>query len=165
MNIQPALRPVNKQWVTIIDGKEEPDKFRWVHLADGAFKPLCGEEYDPERYDLEIESVDLDDRENVRRFSPNAVCSSCAAVYYKFDVEVVRSGQPRPYADSEYLYYITDLIGNKTREEVLEFCRTHVKYGYWPNETDNWAAPIIRGLGYNQSGGVWVYRVVEAFTG
>ena len=44
---------------------------------------------------------------------------------YNFDVEVVRSGQPRPYADSVYEFIITDNSEQPHPEQTIRaFCES-----------------------------------------
>jgi len=163
MNIQPVLRPIDTKPGYRMPGDPQPGRFNWVHLdSDGS--PLCGEEYDPDRYTLEHEWVDLDDLHAIREFGDSHICRHCAAHYYNYEVECVAAGQARAYADTIDRYKITDLTGERERDEVVRFARTHVEYGYWKEEQPGWYSPTITQC-TRFPNGVWVYEVTSAYTG
>lgn len=54
-------------------------------------------------------------------------------IRYLFDVKVIREGQPRPYADSEYEY---EIISEQSEFMVKRFCtyclkECHQAYSQW----------------------------------
>lgn len=44
-----------------------------------------------------------------------------------YDVDNIRSGQVRRYGPTIYEYVVKDLTGERSDEEVLEYCRTEVQ--------------------------------------
>jgi|GEM_PF-6394886 len=131
-------------------------KFSWVHLANEAGGPLCGETYDPKKFEARHEETgDLDGV---------SVCIACRAVKEQFKIETLQAGQRYPYADSIYEYRITDLANVKRdRDAVLEFCQ-HVQKSYPCDEMAHPFLPKLREL-RDTGDGVWIYHVVKQYAG
>lgn len=135
---------VSKQWTT------------WSHLLDENDQPLCRQEKDNE---LRIVDIDLE------KDDPNLICNKCAAVLYRFKVETLQYGQPRPYADSTYVYHVTDEAEMpREYEDVKAFCKRFVKFSYDRDDMPGWHSPRFLGLSKIHDG-IWKYRVSLAFTG
>ena len=89
-------------------------------------------------------------------------CKRCLA---QIHVNTVRSGQPRPYADSTYEYIITDLAPKKRdREAMLAIAKLAVKHSLVTDEMPHPFAAHQRSF-YETDRGTWHYRVTELFTG
>lgn len=85
-----------------------------------------------------------------------------------YSVTKVESGQPKPYADSRYVYIVTS---NRPKKEVELFCKTIVHKSYNTSELsmsmDDHFKPKFRGLTEvitEDDVTSWKYTVTEAFT-
>lgn len=143
----------------IVQWKRERDftSEMWHILDDGGEKAICG--YNDSETDPTIQAL--------TKSSSSYRCSRCRNIKnHNFDVETISAGQQRKYADSLYIYHITDFAKEKrTKEEVLSFAIENVKSSYSPDdEKANWASPLRKEL-FQKDNGTWVYHVEEAYTG
>nr|DAI19564.1 MAG TPA: hypothetical protein [Caudoviricetes sp.] len=83
---------------------------------------------------------------------------------YKYNVEIIKAGQPRPYADSEYQYVITSDCGEYN---VKAFCTKVLRpknqaYKDWDRDS---AASYFAGYYTFEKTGenTYKYRVIEPF--
>lgn len=91
----------------------------------------------------------------------------------RITIEDIRSGQPRPYADSVDEFVISFELRNKDKEWVPfdvaenhfdEFARSQGHQFYTKADTRDWAAPVLERK-TKESAGVWRYVIRRAFTG
>lgn len=149
-----ALRP----WY-----QSSPTPLHWVHLTYDNSTPLCGVEYDENKYTLSLEQVLVDPAD----MGPNVVeiCKACACIHYQFDVKTVQAGQTHAYADSHYIYNVTDLGDPpRNRIDVLTFCLRFIRFGYRHNAMPHPFAPRIVRF-YEIEPRLWHYHVTMLYTG
>jgi hypothetical protein len=94
---------------------------------------------------------------------------------YKFKVETKRAGQPRPYADSEYVYEVTSDCSERV---IKAFCNEVLRKSYPRSEMPNpFAGELVRfeNITNNNAGksfyeekdkeDTYIYHVREEYTG
>lgn len=79
---------------------------------------------------------------------------------YKY--RVLRSGQPRPYADTEYIVevYLSDGL---TKQEATDIVKS-MNIGFDDSTNKNWYDSKLSYFIETRSG-VWEYKMVSAYTG
>ena len=138
MNITPTPRKATTR----------PDGLERVHKNDGQGNFACGQTV----YKHQLPIVET-----------HALCT-CEQCFANVHVECLRSGQTRRYGDSEYEYEITDLIGGRSKEEMLQIAIDVVKTSYASSELGSSFGPCRKRFREIRPG-VWSYLVTKMYTG
>jgi len=95
------------------------DEFSWWkiwHITNDEITPCCGSG------DVSIAAT----AEITSEPPKTAICQSCICAVNGYDVTRIRGGQVRRYGPTINTYTVIDLNGDRSDDEVLEFCRTHI---------------------------------------
>jgi hypothetical protein len=124
------------------------------HIRGEEHPTLC----EVQRWGDEVETTD-------ELPSGHRVCSGCACVYFGYEAERTQGGQTRRYGPTVYVFHVKDLRGGRSKDEVLDFCRTYL-YRAMVEGEDGYHSlrPHVMGFGQT-SDGTYVYKAGHEYTG
>ena len=123
---------------------------RW-HIFNGEAY-LCEGDEEPDEFADELPGGDK-------------VCEFCQHVEAGYKVEKIRGGQTRCYGPTINTYHVTDLTGEREKDEVLAYCRERVRRGKMKGE-DGYHPLTPHVMGFHQrNDGKWFYEVGHEYTG
>jgi hypothetical protein len=93
------------------------------------------------------------------------VCQKCAIAVLGYEVKTVKAGQARRYGPTINTYIITDLRDNRSKDEVLDFCRTRLYPAKMKGE-DGYHPLTPHVMTFRQKADrTWLYEAGREYTG